>query len=159
MTMPPHQRAAPQGASEARPSVPQGQPQNIFSRINEDIKALNTSLQLATQKINSMVRYEKILGRNLVVLNKKVKVLQDSKQGPGEQVPQISSELAEISKRLNSNAEAIARLQSDVEYIKENYAKSEQVSEIKYVVDSINPMEFVTLKDVQNLVPQKKNKN
>ncbi len=148
--MPPHQRAGPaqgQGGEQPRP----GGPQNIFSRISEDTKALNTSIQLITQKLNSMVRYEKILGRNLVVLNRKIKGLQDARQGSSAESSSAEAELAEISKRLSENAEAIARLQSDVDYIKQNYAKAEEVSEIKYVIDSINPLEFATLKDIEGL--------
>ena len=148
--MPPHQRPTQQGGAEQ--PRPGAGPQNIFSRINEDTKALNTSIQLITQKLNAMVRYEKILGRNLVVLNKKIKELQDAKQGESALSPAMDSELAEISKRLAQNGDAIARLQSDADYIKQNYAKAEEVSEIKYVIDSINPMEFVTVKDVQDLV-------
>ncbi len=150
--MPPHQRSGPVQGQGSQGDVPRPTgPQNIFSRINEDTKALNTSIQLITQKLNSMVRYEKILGRNLVVLNRKIKELQELRQGaPADSSVEV--ELAEISKRLSENAEAIARLQSDVDYIKQNYAKSEEVSEMKYVIDSINPMEFVTVKDVQELV-------
>ncbi len=148
--MPPHQRPVPGAGASEQPRP--GAPQNIFSRLNEDSKALNTSIQLITQKLNSMVRYEKILGRNLVVLNKKIKDLQDARQGDSQSSPATAAELAEISKRLTQNAEAIARLQSDADYIRQNYAKSEEVSEIKYVIDSINPLEFVTVKDVQEIV-------
>ncbi len=151
--MPPHQRGGPQhGMEDQRPS----QPQNIFSRINDDIKALNTSIQLITQKLNAMVRYEKILGRNLVVLNKKIKELQEERHDSPRESPAIASEFADITRRLSANAEAIARLQSDVEYIKQNYAKAEEVSEMKYVVDTINPLEFVKVRDVQGLVGQQK---
>ena len=136
----------------------QGGPQNIFSRVYTDIKAMNTSIMVITQKLNAMVRYEKILGRNLIVLNKKLKDLEDKGIGPSVDVSGFASELGEINRRLNENAEALARIQSDLEYVKQNYAKAEDIKEIKYVVGSINPLEFVTAKDVQEIVSGAKKK-
>jgi len=68
----------------------------------------------------------------------------------------IEPKLEEISNKIDENAEAIAKLQSDVENIKENYAKAEEVAEMKYVIDSINPLEFVSVKDVKDLIAEKK---
>lgn len=150
--MPPHQRNLPHGAQGT------GQVQQGPLRIGEEIKALNTSILLVTQKLNAMVRYEKILGRNLVVLSKKIKELQEGRQGTSTGAASLESELAEINRRLSENAEVMARLQSDVDYVKQNYAKLEQVSEMKYVVDSINPLDFVTVKDVREIVAGKKKK-
>ncbi|MCR4369406.1 MAG: hypothetical protein NUV67_05880 [archaeon] len=157
-----HQQNAPQQGKDRKIS---GKAQNIFSGINSDIKALNSSILVISQKIKYLVRNEKILGRNLLVLNKKLKALQDARGG-GSVPEDLQKQLSEISSRLSQNAEGIARLESEVENIKQNYAKAESVAEIKYVIDSINPMEFVTLKDVRELVggqkaqerPQKKKK-
>ena len=40
--------------------------------------------------------------------------------------------------------------------IEENYAKAEEVAEMKYVVDSINPLEFVSVNEVKDLIKGKK---
>lgn len=133
-----------------------GKGEGVLSKISSDIRALNSSILVISQKIKYLVRNEKILGRNLLVLNKKIKVMQEShgdtqSAGTGS----FQNELAQINKRLEENAEAIAQLQSDVENIKQNYAKAEQVSEIKYVIDSINPLEFVTIKDMKEIAGEK----
>lgn len=131
-----------------------GHGQGIVSRLSGDIKALNSSILVISQKIKYLVRNEKILGRNLLVLNKKVKGLQ-SGEGIEIDLSSVENELGEISKKVSSNADAIAELQSDVENIKDNYAKAEDVAEIKYVIDSINPLEFVSVKDVKDLMADK----
>ncbi|VVB98931.1 Uncharacterised protein [uncultured archaeon] len=152
--MPPRQH----GMQDSGEQRPQGQqPQNVFTRINTDIKALNTSLMLVTQKINSMVRYEKILGRNLVVLNRKLKDLQDRPQGAASGGID-SAEFADLRGAIESNTRAFSKLQSELDYIRQNYAKAEDVKEMKYVVESINPLEFVTMKDVQQMVSEAKKK-
>ena len=42
-----------------------------FEDVIRDIKALNSSVLLLSQKMNYLVRNEKILGRNFIILNKK----------------------------------------------------------------------------------------
>ena len=151
--MPPHGHSGSMG-SEA-PSQ-QGGPQNIFSRVYTDIKAMNTSIMVITQKLNAMVRYEKILGRNLIVLNKKLRDAELSGGGSGgvssEEFSQIRNEIANLSNTVSKQSEAISELQVGVQQIKDTFAKSEDVLEMKYVVDTIKPLEFVTRKDVMQLM-------
>ena len=135
---------------------PAGQSQvPIGSRIGDDIRALNSSILIISQKIKFLVRNEKILGRNLLVINKKVKDLQESRMqsgGAAVDSASIGRELSSINAKLSETSETLARLESEIENIKQNYAKSEQVSEMKYVVDSINPLEFATLSDLKEAV-------
>lgn len=134
------------------------QPQNIFSRVNTDITALNSSILILSQKMKYLIRNEKILGRNLLVINKKLKELQEGRGGNGaggEGAQSYGRELGEVSSKLDEISGRIARLESEAENIRQTYAKAEQVAEIKYVMDSINPLEFATLKDVKELAAGK----
>ena len=154
--MPPHQRRIKDSDEKSAKKL-SGKAQNIFSKITGDVKALNSSILVISQKIKYVVRNEKILGRNLLVLNKKIKSLQTPVSGGGDaDFSAIQPELAEINRKLSENAEAIAGLQSEVQNIRENYAKSGDVAEIKYVIDTINPLEFVSVKDVKELIAQQK---
>lgn len=167
--MPAHQRPMPgqgisgqQGSSQmTQPSLQalsdRGPPkaQNIFSKINDDIRALNSSVLVISQKINHLARNEKILGRNHLILNKKIKDLQDtSVQGGETDLGPVQSELAEINRRLSEQLEKIVRLESEVENIKQNFARADQLAEMKYIIDSINPLEFASLKNVESIVEQ-----
>ena len=51
---------------------------------NRDVKALNSAVLVITQKIKYLVRNEKILGRNLIVLNKRIRDMQTSASGGGK---------------------------------------------------------------------------
>ena len=133
-----------------------GKAQGVIGQISSDIKALNSSILVISQKIKYLVRNEKILGRNLLVLNKKIKTLQEGRMSGSGDLSNVETELAEINNKLSANADAIAQIQSDVENIKENYAKAETVAEMKFVIDSINPLEFVSVKEVKDLMEGKK---
>jgi len=153
--MPAHQRRGQEERPERERKL-SGKAQGVIGQITSDIKALNSSILVIAQKIKYLVRNEKILGRNLLVLNKKIKSFQETRTSSSGDLSSVEGELAQINEKLSANAEALAGLQSEVENIKENYAKAETVAEMKFVIDSINPLEFVSIKDVQDLMEGKK---
>jgi len=134
-----------------------GKAQGLFAQISADIRALNSSVLVISQKIKYIVRNEKILGRNMLVLNKKIKSIQESgmKQTGEGDLSAIEPEMEEINKKLSSNSEMILRLQTDLDNVKDTYAKADDVQEMKYVIDSINPLEFVSLNDIEELLGKK----
>ena len=121
--------------------------------IGSDIRALNSSILLMTQKIKYIVRNEKILGRNLIVLNKKIKTLDEkvtlNPQGAGTEIN--SAEVDSLKKQ-------VALLEAQVEDLQGRLATKEEVKELKYVIDSINPLEFATLSQVKDMIEKSKNK-
>src|SRR3989344_8612547 len=136
--------------------IPASKEIDVFGKINSDIRALNSSILILSQKLKYIVRNEKILGRNILVLNKK---LRDSEAGgfhgssmSSEDLFSIKNELASLSNTMTKQSEAISELQVAVQQIKDTFAKAEDVQEMKYVVDTIKPLEFVTRKDVTQLV-------
>ena len=136
--------------------IPASKAPDIFGKINSDIRALNSSILILSQKLKYIVRNEKILGRNILVLNKKFR---DSEVGgisgsglSGEELSSLRNEIASLSNTVSKQSDAISELQVSVQQIKDTFAKSEDVQEMKYVVDTIKPLEFVTRKDVMQLV-------
>ena len=138
-----------------RPSRSGGAPQRPSGGgIGADIRALNSSILLMTQKIKYIVRNEKILGRNLIVLNKKIKTLEEKltlnpQNAPGEGA---DSEPVETLKK------QVTLLEAQVEDLQSRLATKEELKELKYVIDSINPMEFTTLDQVKEMIDKSKEK-
>jgi prefoldin subunit 5 len=147
----PHER------SHSRRDVkPEGRKGEAVSKVNRDIKALNSSILVLSQKINYIVRNEKILGRNILVVNKKIKEMGAGRAGaPAAAIDELSKKVAEISERLEGNSGQLSELYSAMERLKETSVKAEQFKELKYVIDSINPLEFATHKDVESIVENK----
>ncbi len=137
---------------------------DILSNINRDVKALNSSILIISQKMKHLARNEKILGRNLIVVNNKVKELrQEVKSRPaggGESIPQPAVIAAEIPADLQ---ETLAAIQSSLEALKDqaNELSADHVSkadfrEVKFVVDSIDPLKFATLSQLNQALAGRK---
>lgn len=124
---------------------------NAFAQIQADMRALNSSVLLLSQKMQYLVRNEKILGRNLIVLSKRLKEIEASgpSGGNGTLPPGFSLQMEEIAKKLDGHGQKLLELQNAFEDYKERSASKEQLSELKYVIDAINPLEFVTQKQLQ----------
>lgn len=119
--------------------------------IREDIRALNSSILLVTQKIKYLVRNEKILGRNLVVLNKKIKNLEDKVVN----APQLSAQNSASSDEVGALKQQIALFSAQFEDMRSRTASKEELKELKYVIDSINPLDFATLSQVRDIIDKR----
>lgn len=152
--MPAPQIQSPRQKRHVVARIPQREQGAFSGGISEDIKALNSSILIISQKMKYVVRNEKILGRNLVVLNKKLRNLEDKvESGSGSAVS--AEKLAEMVELLRKMGERLAIIDAELSEIRDTYAQKEQLQELKYVIDSINPLEFVTLKQVNELIDQK----
>src|SRR3989339_1424559 len=95
-------RSPGQSPTMASSGRPESRAAVVLSSMNQDIKALNSSLLVLSQKINYIVRNEKILGRNILVLNKKIKDLEQGKAAPsGEAID--SKELMQLKELAEQN--------------------------------------------------------
>ncbi len=147
--------------SRSERPVPQNQIFNALSQTQSDIRALNSSVLILSQKMQYLVRNEKILGRNLIVLSKRIREIEAtgiSASSTGALSPASTEQLSEISARIESMGQKLLNIQNEVEDIKEHYAKNETLKEMKYLVDTINPLDFVTLKQFNELFDQKMKK-
>ncbi|MEK6958509.1 MAG: hypothetical protein AABW59_00525 [archaeon] len=150
--MPRPERSAPPGQAQG------GMPtQNVSGGVpgggvREDIRALNSSILLLTQKMKYLVRNEKILGRNLIVLNKKIKTIEDKvsmNQTISQQTGGASGEeLAGAKQKLDL-------MSAQLEDMRSRTATKEELKELKYIINSINPLEFATLSQVKDLVDRR----
>jgi hypothetical protein len=129
----------------------------VITAIREDIRSLSSSILIITQKIKYVVRNEKILGRNLIVLNKKISGLEEklasgqfaSGSGIG------SGDAQAVIARLGEMNKKILELEAQFSQLKGFSASQEQLQELKYVIDSINPLEFATLSQVRDMIDEK----
>lgn len=126
---------------------------NDDSGVSQDIKALQSSILVLSEKIKYLVHNEKILSRNILVLNKKVAAKADGTgSGSGlttEQMQQILNEIKEVKSKIKS-------IESTLEMFSKRYAKAEELKEMKYIVDNINPLEYTTVSQVKNLIKENK---
>ncbi len=145
-------QAPMQGQSSGAPQRPQQGSVPLTGGIAADIRALNSSLLLITQKIKYIVRNEKILGRNLIVLNKKIKTLEDKINLNASIEQQGGGASGEEQKLLQQK---VALLEAQIDDLRTRAAFKEELKEVKYIINSINPLEFATLSQVRELIDKR----
>ena len=137
----------------------------VLANINRDVRALNSSILIISQKMKHLARNEKILGRNLIVVNNKIKELrQEVKSRPISEeagaMPQpavIAAEIpSDLQETLASIQSSLAELKDRVEEISADYASKADLKEVKYVVDSIAPLKFATLSQLKQAMAGRK---
>ena len=109
------QQQEAQGARDRQHSAPQKGP-NLVASIREDIRSLGSSILIITQKMKYLVRNEKILGRNLIVLNKKIRTLEErissGEFGAGASLG--GGDVSQLLEKLEENNRKIAELEAQI---------------------------------------------
>ena len=145
----------PEGTGQANTYSPRPSAGDAFSA-TRDVKALNSAVLVITQKIKYLVRNEKILGRNLIVLNKRIRDLQTTAAlGAGQEVSEETQALIqEMGKQVETLRHHVVELQGKVDELQSGKASGEDVKEIKYVIDAMNPLHFVTVEQVKQMLQE-----
>ena len=121
------------------------EPIRPFDAIKADLRTLDSKINLIAQKIRVMEKNEDVLGRTMVTLNDKLHKLEES----GGRAS------AAAASRPDSGA-ASEELKEKVKALEEKLdATHSQVLEMKYVIDSINPLEYATINQVRELLEEK----
>lgn len=101
--------------------------------LKSDLRALDAKINLVVQKIKTIEKNEEIIGRTLVAYSERLK---GTESAGGKQ-----------SARLDGSQSA------DIEGLKKSVDEiRQQVKELKYVLDTINPLEYATINQVKELI-------
>ncbi len=129
----------------------------LLAQLREDIKALNSAVSIISQKMKHLTRNEKILGRNLIVLNKKIKELSERSFG-SEMSEETEKKLNELTLKLQDMEAQLGELRSELSYLKNNSISMEKFKELQFIVQSINPTELATIEQVKEMLSENKKK-
>ncbi len=132
-----------------------GKESQLIMRLMHDIRALDANVRVLRQQIAAIRKTERILARNLIQLNKKVAELRET---TGKSSSVDEEKIRELMDMITRTREDLARLREDIEYLKRQVSHtltSEDIAELKYIVETVNPLEFVTYKQVGELVERK----
>lgn len=145
-------RPQPQQAVQRKP-VKQD-PKAMMMELANDVRSLNSSVMLISQKMRHLIRNEKILGRNLVVLYKKVKG-GESSGSKGEIPADLAKRLSDLEASVLNLNEKTGMLTSEVASLKNSMVTEDQLKELRYVIDAINPLSYVTIDQVKQMIDDK----
>ncbi|MBI5177154.1 hypothetical protein HY995_03650 [Candidatus Micrarchaeota archaeon] len=102
-------------------------PETIESLISE-VRTLESKVDLLSQKLGNVEKNEEVIGRTLIALNARIKRLEEQSGVGGRGA--ASGEL-------------------------KNYATKQELAQIRYVIDSINPLEYATIPQVKALLNER----
>jgi len=123
-----------------------------------EIKALNTTVMLLSQKMAYLVRNEKILSKNILILNEKINKLAEGgskSQGSSvdlEEIENINSKIVDLYEKQKTIKQDMEYLKSNIDGLKDSFVTKEELQELKYIIDTINPLEFVTYQQLKELL-------
>ncbi len=123
----------------------------LLMQLREDVKAMNSAISILSQKMRHLTRNEKILGRNLIVLNKKLKELSEG-EGEQELPSSVEKNFEEFRKKSQEIDKKIEDLNIVLSNLNRKFVSSEELKELRYIIDSINPMELATVSQVKEIV-------
>jgi len=132
--------------------------QVLIDNIMGEIHALNSKIQIIAQRMKIMERNEEIIGKTLISHNKMLKGIGEEINAlkSGGALPESGADLEKNSIALKEVKDLIrdAKKQMDGNKKEIDLIKTE-LSEIKYILEAINPVAYVTVDQVADLVDEK----
>ena len=112
-------------------------PQPKTSNLENDVRSLQSKLDLLVQKMNTFEKNMQVLGKTVVAVNERVKSVQagSASQGGG------------------ANAAKLQSIEDDLNQLKQD------VAEAKHTIDMVNPLEFVTRDVVLEMISDAQKKD
>jgi len=124
-------------------------PQKKYDDLKAEIQMLDSKISLIAQKIRMIEKNEDIIGRTIVVHNDKLHKLESA--GPS---PVAAGPVPANGESNSSFAAEVDALKKQVAELREQAATKSEVSELHYTLDTINPLDFVTLKQARKLIAE-----
>lgn len=129
---------------------------DIITRVN----TLDSRMRIVAQRMKIIEKNEQIIGKTLITHSKKIK---DVELGQTAAIGAPSIDLSELKKIDIEVKQAQSEISSFVNEMKNEVIKNrqlldklrEEVNEMKYVLDNINPVAYVTIDQVSDLIDEK----
>jgi len=106
--------------------------------IKNDIKTLDAKLGLVAERIRMIEKNQEVIGRTLVALNEKMRKIGEGGGGGGKGV----------------GSETLDEIKKIVDKLEKNAATKAELNELRYILDTINPLEYASIDQVKELVDE-----
>ena len=109
-----------------------------------ELHTLDSKISLIAQKIKMIEKNEEVIGRTIVLHNDKLRKLEEGGAGPSAGASVGGGDLDELKKSI-----------SDLQTLVEKCATKDELRELKYVLDTINPLDYATISQVKELLDER----
>ncbi len=107
----------------------------ILDELQSQLRTMDSKINLLAGKLKTLEKNQEITGRTLLSLRDKVK------SGTGEAVSAAASSMVDDAE--------LAAVKKDLEEMRQT------VGELKYILDSINPLNYATIDQVKDLLDER----
>lgn len=125
-----------------------------------ELHALDSKMKVVAQRMKIIEKNEQIIGKTLISHNKKLKEL-ERKGGISGPAPSTGREelrgLIDEFKRTSVDVHnTVEKAKAEIQKNKDLIAKIQvDIRDMKYILDSVNPVAYVTIDQVEDLVKEK----
>ncbi|MFH1200102.1 MAG: hypothetical protein V1708_03485 [Candidatus Micrarchaeota archaeon] len=120
--------------------MPPEKPLKTLDSLKTDIATIDSKISLIAQKIKTIENNQEVLGQTIVMQNEKIRAIESRGTGGAAASPSAASSAP--------SADSTA-IKSELEDLRK------QIQEMRYVLNSINPLEFVTVDQVREMIKDK----
>lgn len=113
------------------------------------MKSVDTQIKMLAQEIKTVKSNERIMGQTIVALNNKVKDIERKLGDVSTSVRPVEKESVETPIIDNT---ALEEIKKELEELKKGMVKKGDLDQLKYTIDLINPLLYVTASDVEDIV-------
>ena len=126
-----------------------GQAQNLMT----EISTLDSRIRVMAQRMKVIEKNEQILGKTLISHNKVLKELEKgTAKGSSKEIMELQREIVQLKQSLGELSKPSGKGTSSDKSITK---LREDVAEMKYVLDTVNPIAYVTVDQVSDLINDK----
>ncbi len=128
-----------------------------YENLMLELQALNAKMGVVAQRMKIIEKNEQIIGKTLITHAKEIKELQSggvsiASSGGGE----VSGALDDFRKIAVEVQSSLDKIKADVQKNRDQIDKiKSELGEMKYILDTINPVSYVTVDQVEDLIDEK----
>lgn len=115
---------------------------------------MNSTLLLLSQKLRYAARNDKVLEHNMLVVSKRLRQLEERLQSV-QATSSAGVDAGPVKELLESFKNDLVSMRAEINEMRETAASREQVAELKALVEAVNPLDFVTINQVKEIVDQR----
>ena len=144
---------SPSGMSGMAPGAP-GQTASqraFFPGGPTDNRWMNSTLLLLSQKLRYAARNDKVLEHNLLVISKRLRGLEEKIESLRTSGAS-GSDAGPVKSIIDEFKGQIIQMRAEINELRETSASREQVAELKALLETINPLDFVTINQAKDLI-------
>ncbi|MBN1159646.1 MAG: hypothetical protein JXA43_00220 [Candidatus Diapherotrites archaeon] len=132
---------------------------DYLTNLASQVSTISASLSVIEQKLTHIGRNEQILNKNIISLNNKMKEIEKKvhEAGGGDGIsPEMMEQINQVMQELRAQLDDMrAQLEAISSQGVSAGLSDDDIRKLKYIVETIDPLKFVTVDQVERIIDEK----